>query len=124
MKKKRNTHRDLEVWQEGIDLVMEIYEKTKKFPKEEQYGLVSQMRRAAISYPSNVSEGAARNSNTEYIRFLYIALGSLSELETQLIIAGKLNYFKDNKEILAHIESLARKTYSLINYMKSKGKLT
>jgi len=124
MKKRKSTHKDLEIWQEGIDLVADIYETTKKFPKEEQYGLVSQMRRSAISYPSNISEGVARNSNIEYIRFLYIALGSLSELETQLIITGKLNYSKDNKEILGHIESLTRKTYSLINYLKSKRKST
>jgi four helix bundle protein len=124
MKEKKNTHRDLEIWKKAVDLVIDVYEATRKFPKEEQYGLVSQMRRAAIFYPSNISEGAARNSNTEYIRFLYISLGSLSELETQLIIAGKLNYFKDNNEILKNVESLTRKTYSLINYLKSKGELT
>jgi len=67
-------------------------------------------------------KGAARNSKSEYIRFLYIALGSLAELETQLIIAGKLNYSRDNKKFLGEIESLTRKTYSLINYLKSKVK--
>jgi len=114
------THRDLEIWQLGIDLVTKIYKFTKNFPKEEIYGLTSQMRRAAISYPSNISEGAARDSINDYIRFLYISMGSLSELETQIIISEKLGYIKDSKDILEDIEAITRKTYNLIKYLKSK----
>lgn len=114
------THRDLEIWQLGIDLVTRIYRLTKKFPEEELYGLTSQMRRAAIPYPSNISEGAARDSINDYIRFLYISMGSLSELETQIIISGKLGYIKNSKDILEVIEIITRKTYNLIKYLKSK----
>jgi len=118
--KDTKTHRDLKIWQRGIDLVTKIYKLTKNFPKEEIYGLTSQMRRAAISYPSNISEGAARDSINDYIRFLYISMGSLSELETQIIISEKLGYLKDSKDILEDIEAITRKTYNLIKYLKSK----
>ncbi len=78
------------------------------------------MRRAAISYPSNISEGAARSSNNEYIRFLYIALGSLSELETQIVISEKLNYITDKTTIIEEVEVLRRKTLNLIKYLDGK----
>jgi len=76
MKYKGKTHRDLEVWKRGISFVTTIYKLTGSFPKEELYGLTSQIRRAAISIPSNIAEGAARKSNKEFIHYLYIALGS------------------------------------------------
>ena len=81
------THKDLDVWKESILLVKDIYEISSNFPKEEIYGLTLQIRRNATSIPSNIAEGAARNTKKEFLKFLYIALGSLSELETQLIIA-------------------------------------
>jgi four helix bundle protein len=84
------THKDLKVWQESIRLVTTIYDKTKSFPKDEIFSLTSQIRRCAISIPSNIAEGAARESNKEFIRFLYIAQGSISELDTQLLIAYNL----------------------------------
>jgi len=118
--KHTKTHKDLEIWKEGIKLVTEIYKLTKDFPDEELYGLTSQMRRAAVSYPSNISEGAARNSNNEYIRFLYISLGSLSELETQIIISKKLNYIPDKTTIIEGVETLRRKTLNLIKYLDGK----
>jgi four helix bundle protein len=80
------THKDLEVWKKGIDLVGSVYKITKDFPKGEMYGLTSQLRRAAVSFPSNIAGGAARRSKNEFIQFLHIALGSLAEIETQLII--------------------------------------
>ena len=86
------THKDLIVWQKSIDFVTELYKETSNFPKEEQYGLVSQMRRAAVSIPSNIAEGAARNSDKELARFLFIARASASELETQLLISENLGY--------------------------------
>jgi len=76
-------HKDLDVWKRSMDLVQLIYEYTKLFPKEEMYGLTSQMRRAAVSIPSNIAEGAARKGDKEFIQFLMLSLGSLSELETQ-----------------------------------------
>tara|TARA_R110002050_G_scaffold204327_4_gene339828 strand:- start:29514 stop:29801 length:288 start_codon:yes stop_codon:yes gene_type:complete len=88
------THKDLEVWKRSIDLVVLIYDLTKMFPDDEKFGLTSQMRRAAVSIPSNISEGAGRSSTKEFIRFLDIATGSLSELETQLIIVNRLGFIE------------------------------
>ena len=93
------SHKDLKVWQESMTLVENIYKITSEFPKEEMYGLTSQIKRASISVPSNIAEGAGRKSNVEYMRFLYIALGSLSELETQLEIAVRLSFTSHNESI-------------------------
>jgi len=116
-----NTHKDLNVWKESMDLVESIYLLTKSFPKEELYGLTSQMRRSAISIPSNIAEGAARKGDKEFIRFLYIALGSLSELETQILIAKRLSYLT-NKEILCQITQLGKMLINLIKFRKSNIK--
>ncbi|WP_207214163.1 four helix bundle protein [Brumimicrobium glaciale] len=86
------SHKDLNVWKESMDLVEDIYSISKNFPKEEIYGLTSQMRRCAVSVPSNIAEGAGRKGEKEFARFLYIGLGSLSELETQFEIAIRLKY--------------------------------
>jgi four helix bundle protein len=90
------THKDLNVWKDSIELVIAIYTVTKGFPREETYGITSQIRRAAVSIPANISEGAARNYSKEFIRFLRIAQGSLSEFETLLYISLKLNYLDEN----------------------------
>ena len=90
------THKELNVWKDSIELVVEIYEITKQFPREEMYGLTSQIRRAAVSVPANISEGAARNYTREFIRFLRIAQASLSEVETLLIISLRLKYLDEN----------------------------
>lgn len=111
------THKDLEIWQKGIELVEKIYKLTSSFPKEEIYGIISQMRRAAISYPSNIAEGAARFSRKEFIQFMYIALGTLSELETQVIISLRLGYYSD-ENLLGEIELLRRMTLNFIKYLK------
>jgi four helix bundle protein len=113
------THKDLEIWQKGIKLVELIYKLTASFPKEEIYGLISQMRRAAISYPSNLAEGAARSSRREFTQFVYIALGTLSELETQLIISLRLGHHND-LNILDEIEVLRKMTLNFIKYLKKK----
>ena len=89
------THKDLDVWKKSMDLVEGVYRLTKSFPDSEKYGLTNQMRRCAVSIPSNIAEGAGRNSKKEFKQFLYISLGSISELETQLIISSKLNYLKN-----------------------------
>jgi four helix bundle protein len=86
---------ELRVWQEAVALVTEVYRFTAAFPKEEVFALTSQMRRAAISIPSNIAEGAARNTDREFLQFLSIARGSLSELETQVIISRNLSYAND-----------------------------
>jgi four helix bundle protein len=89
------------VWQKAMALVTEIYKVTKSFPRREDYGLTSQLRRCAVSIPSNIAEGYGRNSRNEYIRFLQIASGSLYELQTQLEIAANLGYLKkDEFELL------------------------
>ena len=112
------THKDLEIWQLGIELVTQIYKMTSNFPKEELYGLTSQMRRCSVSIPSNIAEGAARNSKKEFLQFLYFSLGSLSELETQLIISKNLGFLNNpNFEL---IEKLRRKLLNFIKYLKNK----
>jgi len=113
------TYKELEIWQRGIQFVGQVYKFTKSFPKEELYGLTSQIRRAAISYPSNIAEGASRSSRKEFIQFLYVALGSLSEVETQLIIAENLSYL-NAKDLLNEAESLRRMTLNFIKYLKTK----
>jgi four helix bundle protein len=85
-------HKDLIVWQRAMDLVVEIYRLTARFPKDELYALTSQLRRAAVSVPSNIAEGCGRNSRKELHQFLGHARGSLAEVETQILIANKLNY--------------------------------
>jgi len=112
------THRDLDVWKNGIELVKKIYILTKDFPKEEIYTLTSQIRRSAISIPNNIAEGAARNSKKEFIQFLYIALGSAAELETQLIVAKELGYIKD----LNIFDDLEAQLIGLIKYLKNREK--
>ena len=91
--------KELMVWQKAIDLVTEIYKITRAFPKEEVFGLVSQMQRAAVSIPSNIAEGHERNTDKEFAQFLCIARGSLAELETQIIIAEKLSYITKEQRI-------------------------
>jgi four helix bundle protein len=113
-------HKDLDVWKKGIEFVVNIYSATEIFPKTETYGLTNQLRRAAVSVPSNIAEGAARNSDKEFIQFLFIALGSLSETETQIIIASKLNYISNGDNILDNIQTLRKMLTGLIKYLKNK----
>jgi four helix bundle protein len=116
------THKDLNVWKESTDLVLEIYRLTIKFPKEEMFCLVQQLRRAAISVPSNISEGASRNQKREFVRFLRISVGSLSEIETQTIISGKLNYLNetDQTRILGQTNKIRAQITGLIKCLEKK----
>ena len=118
------THKDLIVWQKSISLVTEIYKTTKSYPKDELFGLVSQMRRAAVSIPSNIAEGHGRCSDKELVRFLFISLGSASELETQLIISKNLGFVNENDyaQLLSLNEEVIKMLVSLIRY-KNNGKL-
>ena len=118
---KIKSYKDLDIWKRSIKLVEDIYRLTKSFPKEELYGLTSQMRRAAVSIPSNIAEGFTRLHDKEYKQFLYIALGSCSELSTQIIIASRLKYFDNNKieQLLNEIDEICRMTMSLIKKINS-----
>jgi four helix bundle protein len=89
------TYADLDVWRRAVDLAVALYEVTARFPKEEAFGLTVQLRRAGVSVPSNIAEGHSRKSTAEFLRHISIALGSLSEIETQLVIAGRLGYLKE-----------------------------
>lgn len=115
------SHKQLDAWKESMALVDQIYNITKIFPREELYGLTNQIRRCAISIPSNIAEGAARNSKKEFVQFLGIARGSLSELETQLLIAKNLGYFKDTR-VFDHIEIIFKLIAGLINSVKNSMK--
>lgn len=113
MEKKIRSFKDLLVWQKSMELVDKIFRETQAFPGEERYGLSSQMRRAAVSIPSNISEGFNRYHNREYKQFLYHALGSCAELETQVLIAAQQGFLKEeNKnmlvETLDHIQAMLR----------------
>ena len=112
--------RKLQIWTNSIERVVSTYTLTKEFPPEEKFGLCSQLQRAAVSIPSNIAEGCSRNSDIEFKRFLEISMGSAFELETQLIIANKLNYVsKERLEIeLLAINKLQRKINSLITKIK------
>ena len=116
------TYRDLLVWKKSMALVTEIYKISKSFPKEELYGLISQIRQSAVSIPSNIAEGYGRNSTQDYVRFLRIAAGSLYELQTQLEISSNLGYLnKDNFEKTCDsTKEIERMLGSLISKIGSK----
>jgi|LGVF01.2.fsa_nt_gb four helix bundle protein len=111
-------HKDLDVWQLSMDLVTDIYKLTCGFPKEELYGLSNQMRRAAVSVPSNIAEGAARNSKKEFNQFLHISLGSLAEVETQLIISRNLGFASGLEALLAKVDRVKKMLNGLIFHLK------
>ena len=113
-------HEDLDVWKKSIDVVTDIYKITEKFPQSELYGLTSQMRRCAVSIPSNISEGCARFSDKETIKFISISMGSVAELQTQLIIAKNLNYIEDYKELLSELENIKKMLTGLSKFLKNK----
>ena len=121
MSEEIRNHKDLNVWKKSIDLVDIIYKVTKFFPKEELYCLTNQIRRSVISVPSNIAEGAARSSKKEFIQFLYIALGSLSELETQIIIASRQGYLNDLNTLLENIKIIQKLINGLIYSIKKSS---
>ncbi len=117
------SHKDLDVWKEAIELAKTVYLVTQDYPKEEMFGLVSQMRRAAVSIASNIAEGAARQGNKEFLQFLYIAIGSASELDTQIEIS-KAASIGDNEKLSAlqdSVNRVARMIQGLIRSIKQKG---
>jgi len=118
------SHKDLDAYKESMKFVTHIYQLTQNFPKGEIYGLTNQIRRAAVSIPSNLSEGAARQSNKEFIQFLYVSLGSLAELETQLEIAYNINYLPagEHEQIQNEITKIRSIVIGLIRHLKEKDK--
>jgi len=114
-------HKNLRVWQESMQLVKLIYEVTKSFPDDERFGLISQMRRAAVSIPSNIAEGAARQTKKESIQFYSIARGSLSELDTQIQLCGDLGFLSNTQaaDVSEHVEKVGALLNGLIRFKKS-----
>lgn len=114
--------KELKIWHKAIELSTEIYEVSKEFPKEEQYGLTIQLRRAVVSVASNIAEGAGRNSDKEFIQFLSIAYGSLFEIQTQVIIAQKLKYLEEHltTALLDKIDELQKMTFQFRKNIKIK----
>ncbi len=115
MNKKLKSHKDLMIWQKSMNLVDVTYNLTRSFPSDERFGLTNQMRRSAVSVPSNIAEGAARESKKEFSHFLSISLGSLSELETQFLIAERQKYITGINSILSNILEIKRMIKGLRN---------
>lgn len=115
------SHKDLDVWQRSISFVTHIYKITETFPKSEMYGLTSQIRRSAVSIPSNIAEGASRQFKTEFRQFLYIAMASSKELETQLIISDNLGYIEKHHfdNATCELSLINRMLYGLIKSTKT-----
>lgn len=118
------SYRDLRVWGEGMALAESCYHLTKPFPREEIYGLTSQIRRSAVSIPANIAEGYGRENRGEYIQFLRVAQGSLKELETHLLLAQRIQLSPSNKiePALCQCESLGRMLRALIRPLQNKGR--
>jgi four helix bundle protein len=117
-----NSFRDLRVWQTGMELVTKVYEITQHFPREEMYGLTSQLRRAAVSVPSNIAEGHARESTKEYLQHISVTQGSLAELVTQIEIAVRLEFVEAEtaQDVLELSAALSRQIFALRNAIARK----
>lgn len=116
------SYQDLDVWKMGMDLTFKIYKLMKTFPMEEKFGLISQIQRAAVSIPSNIAEGWGRGSTKEYIQFLRIARGSVYEMETQIMIANKIDYLNEAtmQDILQQTNAIGKMLLSLIRSLEKK----
>ena len=117
------TYRDLLVWQRAMDLAEAVYSATQKFPKEEMYGLTSQMRRCSVSVPANIAEGHGRNQPKSFAYFLRVAIGSLKELETHILLAQRFRMIDDTSvnNLLNETEEIAKMLHSLIRRQKPSG---
>ncbi len=117
---KSRSYQDLEVWKSSIGFVKEIYQVTARFPSSEMYGLINQIRRAAVSVPSNIAEGQGRSSSKEFRQFLSISLGSLAEAETQLIITKEISYLSQEElnALLVKIDHIRKMARALSNSLK------
>lgn len=115
-------YKDLQVWQKAYQLCLEIYKATGEFPKHELYGITTQLRRAAVSIASNIAEGYGRKTTKEYIQFLYVAYGSICELETQVLLSGDLGYLSSDllEKLQNGIREVERMLKALINSLEKK----
>ena len=115
-----HNYNNLQIWQEAMDLVEDIYKLTVSFPSEEKFGLVSQMTRAAVSIPSNIAEGTGRNSDKDFAHFISIAIGSLYELNTQIVLSERLGYINQSQsqELQKKLDNLQRKSVSFKSKLK------
>lgn len=122
IKVSAKNYRELIVWQEGIKLAKTVYKLTEKFPRQETYALADQIRRAVVSVPSNIAEGQARKSPGDFRRFLHIALGSLAEVDTQLVLVHEFGYLSkaDIDALEGEIQGLRKKLYALINSLPAR----
>jgi four helix bundle protein len=118
-------HENLDVWKRAIDFVLSVYKETESLPRDERFGLTSQIRRASVSIPANIAEGAARTSPKEFANFLSIAQGSASEVETELLIAHRLGYINEAAyvKLRGDIDDISRMITGLNQYLKSKEKV-
>ena len=114
------THRNLEVWSKSVDLCVQVYRLTRSLPSEERFGLSAQLRRAAVSVPSNIAEGAARGSSRDFLRFLHIARGSLVELETQLEIAVRCGLCTSTEDLDLRIRTVGQMLSGLIRTITTR----
>ncbi len=117
------THEKLEVWRKSVDFVVDIYKASENFPNDEKFGLTSQIKRASVSIPANIAEGAARTSNKEFLHFLSIAQGSASEVSTEILIAFRLGFLEENKysDLLANLDEIGRMISGLSQHLRNKG---
>jgi four helix bundle protein len=117
------SYRDLVAWQEAVEMVLAVYQISASFPKDEKFGLTSQLRRSAVSVPSNIAEGQGRNSKGEFLQFLGTARGSLHEVETQLLIAQKLDYgdAAAREAAFAKCDKVARLIHGLMASLRTKA---
>ena len=116
------SYRDLDVWKKGLTLVKNIYQDTANYAPEEKFGLVNQMRRAAVSIPSNIAEGQARSTTGQFQHFIYIALGSIAELETQILISAELKYLKaqESQNLLTQLDEIGKMLRGLDKALKNR----
>lgn len=117
---KTSDYKDLKIWEKSMELAKNVYTLTKRFPKEEMFGLSSQMRRCSVSIPSNIAEGHARNSSKDFIHFLKISLGSNAELETQAILSQNLEYITSDEliQIQSETKEISKMIISLIHHLQ------
>jgi four helix bundle protein len=116
-------HENLDVWKKAIDFVVELYKATDRFPKDERFGLTSQLRRAAVSIPANIAEGAGRKSHKEFAHFLSNSQGSASEVETELLISSRLNYVEESsyQALRSSLDEIGRMLTGLCQHLEKKG---
>lgn len=118
------THEKLDVWKKSVDFAVTIYKETGNFPKEEKFGLTSQIRRASVSISANIAEGAARNSTKEFLYFLSIAQGSASEVSTEILIAFRLGFLSEKiySELYSNLDEIGRMISGLCHHLRNKEK--